>query len=177
MLSGSTAGYEIVFVGKYLPGSRSRAPRPPAGTRSRGSPGSDGLLRLHAGWSLVRFRRQPTTPNSAVRSASGVGHREQRRRTALPLPQRVLWPACSEHPRTTPSQPPVSDPAHASDLLIGIDEDVSDKPRWIRRLNARPLSQQERVARLQHRAMMERRRAPPRTRWTPGLRRARSPTR
>ena len=48
---------------------------------------------------------------------------------------------------------PVSDLVHASDF-IGIDEDVSDKPRWIRRLNARPLSQQQRVARLQHRAMM-----------------------
>lgn len=146
-----SAGYETALVGKYLNGFFESSPTPVGWDTFQPFQGHIGYYDYTLGG--VAYGSEATDYSTDVIAERAVSIIENSGTEPLFLYVAPYGPHSPYTPAPRHLTAPVSDLVHDSDF-IGIDENVSDKPLWVRRLDHKDVSRQQQVGRLQHRAMM-----------------------
>lgn len=145
------SGYETAFVGKYLNGFFASSPTPIGWDKFQPFLGHPGYYNYTLDG--VTYGSAATDYSTDVIAQRAVDIIESSGTDPLFLYIAPYGPHAPYTPAPRHLTARVSDLVHDSDFT-GFDENVSDKPLWIRRLDHAAHSRQQQVARLQHRAMM-----------------------
>jgi len=144
-------GYETALVGKYLNGFFTSSATPVGWDAFEAFQGPPGYFDYTLAG--VHYGTAPSDYSTDVIAQRAVDIIKNSGPDPLFLYVAPYGPHSPYTPAPRHLAAPVSDLVHNRDF-IGINENVSDKPLWVRRLDHKDPSRQRQVARLQHRAMM-----------------------